>query len=859
VPSLFSNRSGRSGTAGWVAVAAIVTLGSACLAGSPLYLSSVATAAVHSELSRSCLADVSLQIPMGGAQPDVVQSLKNMTDKFTAHTQPSVLTRIAPGISVDTGVPGSNVLRAYLVYRDGQEQNLLRPVKPLADGEVLAPEWMNPPRGTKPGDTLNLFAQDPRISVPFKKTVQVVDTYPLVPTRPESSYWCGIRALFRSRSNDPADPPTPVLFMTSRDIRLAQTFRIANFEVRPKLAGLSRHDAAVLADHFDDVAHAARLTVDVDESLTALVDGGPLRLVVRHAGASTAVVAGTMAPVRLVALLSSLALLTAATALLTRERQRELRLRLLKGESPWSLGLRVARSAASAVVLGTLLGGLCAWAAVHFFGPASELESAAVRSAIIYAVLGSIAAFVAVAGVATVRARTFVDARSRRQSWARLVPWELIPVAAAITSYARLDRIGGIQQIGARVAHADFWAQCFPLLAIIAPLAVLARPIVALLRHWRLAGGRLPPSMLTGLRRSLAEPGVTGAVLLATALAAGSFTVARLLTDSTSVLLSEKAAVFLGSDLSMTSRGVTALPPPFDATGTIVTRTQGHSGSQSIDLLGIDRATFARAVHWRDDASNKSLDELVAAVDPNKPGPPPAIVVGGPLPDAQLTSLTQRPLEITPVATARWFPGFHNGAILVVVDKAVLDAAGFGTGSEIWLRNPPPDAFAQLTNDGLVVRSPSDPAQVFNVTSFLTVKWAYATLSVLGVLIGIVVLLAQLLVLDARRQTRQAAHVLTTRMGLTWRGEAIGLITELGPPLATGAALGVVVGWLVTRFSVVRLDSLRQLSPPARVIAHPAAGLPVLTGVVASLVLLVVVGAVMIKRTRAMEVMRGTA
>ncbi len=56
---------------------------------------------------------------------------------------------------------------------------------------------------------------------------------------------------------------------------------------------------------------------------------------------------------------------------------------------------------------------------------------------------------------------------------------------------------------------------------------------------------------MTGLRRSLAEPGVTGAVLLATALAAGSFTVATLLTDSTAVVLSEKAAVFLGSDLSI--------------------------------------------------------------------------------------------------------------------------------------------------------------------------------------------------------------------------------------------------------------------------------------------------------------------
>ena len=94
---------------------------------------------------------------------------------------------------------------------------------------------------------------------------------------------------------------------------------------------------------------------------------------------------------------------------------------------------------------------------------------------------------------------------------------------------------------------------------------------------------------------------------------------------------------------------------------------------------------------------------------------------------------------------------------------------------------------------------------------------------------------------------------------MTSRGEAIGLIAELGPALVVGAVLGVFIGWSVTKLSVVRLDSLCQLRPPARVIAHPSAGLPVLVGVLVSLAVLVIVGFVMIKRTRAIEVMRGTA
>ena len=659
----------------------------------------------------------------------------------------------------------------------------------------------------------------------------------------------------------PADVSSlPVLLTTSFEIRTAEVFRIAEWELRPDPVGLSRHDAAILADQFDKIAHDADRLADIDEHIRGrnVIDGKPLRDVIRHAEAATAVVAGTMAPVRLVALLSSLVLLGAATTLLTRERQRELRLRLLKGQSPWSLGLRVARTASSAVLIGAVLGGFAASAAVRVFGPASETERAAVRSAAIYTTVGALVAVVVVGVVSAGRIRTFVDGRSRRRSKARLIPWEVVPVALAVAAFARLDRIGGIQQVGANVAHADFLAQCFPLLAIIAPLAVLARPTVSLIKRWRFAGKRLPPALMTGLRRSLAEPGVTAAVVLATALAAGSFTVARLLTDSTGVLLGEKASVFLGSDLALTSQAVGALPPPFDAIGTVVTRTQGHSDLQSVDLLGIDPKTFERAVNWRDDASEHSLHDMISELGDTAAGPIPAIVVGGSLTTNHLTDLIRQPIEIDPVATARWFPGFRNGAILVVVDKTAL-AATTATGSQIWLRDPPADAFAQLAKAGLAVTSPRDLTQVFNVTSFLTVRWAYATLSVLGVLIGIVVLLAQLLVLDARRQSRQAAHVLTKRMGLSWRGEAIGLVAELAPALVIGAALGMSIGWIVTRVSVARLDSLRQLTPPARVVAHPGAALPVLTGMLGSLALLVVVGGVMIKRTRAMEVMRGTA
>ena len=96
-------------------------------------------------------------------------------------------------------------------------------------------------------------------------------------------------------------------------------------------------------------------------------------------------------------------------------------------------------------------------------------------------------------------------------------------------------------------------------------------------------------------------------------------------------------------------------------------------------------------------------------------------------------------------------------------------------------------------------------------------------------------------------------------MGLTLRGEMVGLIAELAPALLSGALLGVIIGWVVSRLSVPRLDSLRQLQPPARLVAEPSAAVPLVAAVVGCLLLLLIVGLVMIKRTRVMEVMRGTA
>ena len=190
----------------------------------------------------------------------------------------------------------------------------------------------------------------------------------------------------------------------------------------------------------------------------------------------------------------------------------------------------------------------------------------------------------------------------------------------------------------------------------------------------------------------------------------------------------------------------------------------------------------------------------------------PAIVVGRPLDDKQLRSVQGGGMLVQPVADAAFFPGFRNGATLVVVDRQALADATFGVAEEIGIRQPPADAATQLTSAGIVVRSPRERADVFEVTSFLDgalVLWRPRCVRAAG---------------RGRRPGRGAAgprrqagaaaggrSVPTLRMGHRVVDEALAVFTELALPLLGGVGLGTVLGVGVCRVAVPRLDTLRQL------------------------------------------------
>ena len=863
----------RAGLGGRAATAAAAGLLAVCLAGGPLYVSAAASESVQIDLHHLCLADAGISMVLVPRHERALAALDAAAGRIHGVTPP-VLTGLTGVFPVSVIGDESDTAQRFvlLLSREGQEKELGGPVPALGQNETLLPDWFRTPVGIARGDHIavteppiqysgELGAEGPVPATVLDLTVD--GTYPEIPVRPEPAFWCGYRTLFRPTGL--GDRPTPVAIVSSATLDAQAPARVYNFwEMRPNPAGMSRHDAALLADEFDDLLDVYTSAVGVSNDVYLNVPRreqfhNGLHDVVHRAGVVADVVGRTMAPVRLAGLAAALALLIASGVLVTRERAREMRLRLLRGVGPASLGARVAVGIAAAATIGTVIGGFVALLAVRAFGPTSLLEPGPVREAIVSTAIGLVCALVVLGTAAAVVSRRLVDARRKDRTRRWPVPWELAIVGLAVASYLRLERVGGVRLVGAEAQGGDVLAQAFPLLAVAAPLALVVRPARFMLRRARLAGRNLRPAVLLGIRRAIAEPGVTLSLVLASALAAGSFAVSTILTDSAKNLLADKAGTYLGSDLIVTTSQVAPLPAGLADAGTVVVRTQAHSGDLSVDVLGVDPKTFARAVRWRADAADQSLDDLLAAVAHPSPGPLPAIIAGGKITDGDMRTLNFQHLSIKPVASARWFPGYNNGAVLAIVDRDALVATGLDLSEEVWLLNPPANAAQLLQQAGFAVRSPREASEVLDVTSFLTVRWSYASLSAFGVLIGVVLLLAQLLVLDARRSARQTVHLLTKAMGMGRRDTAVAVVSELAPPLLSGIVLGLGIGWAVARVAVPRLDTLRQLQPPAQVVVESAAIIPVVLATLGALGLLVLVGITAIARTRPMEVMRGTA
>lgn len=823
--------SGKSGS-GSLPVGFAILLAAFCAGGSALYVSSAGSAAARQQLDETCRSTSALVLPIPfdvppgwvmptpppGAEPPEIPwtFLPNAREKVAAigDEVPFVEagrfgSRARPLLTT----PDEATRPVFVVYTDKLHEHVTPAMEPLGQGELALSRSNAEQMGVAIGDD---------ILTPDLQPLTVVHIFDDIAIAPVPDAWCGLADLVQpTPAGDP--PPLSVLAASDTVIELGGT-TASYLEYR-----ITR-DPVTLTD-LEDTLTAYATADDAWESTfpnqgDLLASRNELPRVFARAEAVSVTVERSLAPVRLTSLLSVAGVLVAAAVLMARERRRELRLQAVRGVHPVRIALGATPAVLAVAAPAAAAGFGLAWLTVTQFGPASLLERHAAVNAVLATIACLVVGLVVVAATIGLVADRSVDRSARHASTRWLLPVAgLASVGLTVWSFQRLDSRGGIRTFGVEARGGDILALGFPLFALLTLTALAAFALRGIISAARLSGARLSRAMRLGWRRVVLEAGPTVATIAAVSLASGSLITATALSDGAQRQLEEKAAVYVGSDLSITLFDDPTLAPDVAARSTTAWTTKAkwdaEDNDNRVDFWGIDPATFTDVARLRDDASPQSLAAMVALLtEPSDGELPAAIAAGGDWAVGDVIAIEvageREPVSVEVVAVADFFPGKTTGAVLIAVHEAVLTTAVPFPVRRLLVRDPPPDLIETLRDQGTRVGPVLDASTTFAASNFSGLRWAYRPLAVLGMLFAVMAAAVQLLVVAARRNTRRAAHVVMRRTGFGTRSLWTAALVESVVPLLAGLALGVGAALGASALAVGRLDPMPLLAPPAR-------------------------------------------
>jgi len=170
--------------------------------------------------------------------------------------------------------------------------------------------------------------------------------------------------------------------------------------------------------------------------------------------------------------------------------------------------------------------------------------------------------------------------------------------------------------------------------------------------------------------------------------------------------------------------------------------------------------------------------------------------------------------------------------------ETALTQAGSSLGAfngsfQLWAKGSPDRLLPAMQKDGYPVELAITADAVRQTPGFLSLSWVFSFLEALGVLAGLVALVALVLYLQARQRSREVAYALERRMGLRKRSNFLSVVLELfgmlGASFVIGGGLAVVAAFLLYR----KADPMPGI-PPDPLLQLPVA-LFVLTGVILAL------------------------
>ena len=176
----------------------------------------------------------------------------------------------------------------------------------------------------------------------------------------------------------------------------------------------------------------------------------------------------------------------------------------------------------------------------------------------------------------------------------------------------------------------------------------------------------------------------------AAALSVGVGVYAAALTGSVRATLDAKARVFVGSDIAIPLQEASAVPPGVTGT-TVAHSSRATADGSEVEMLGVDRATFARGAFW--DASSPAAPWTISwRCSPRSPGRRrrPALATGPGVSDAPSIAPAwaraprggRRPSGHLVARPAR--SPASGPDPLVVVDRTVLEASGASIEYQLW-------------------------------------------------------------------------------------------------------------------------------------------------------------------------------
>lgn len=816
-----------------VAVAAFV-LG---LAGGsrPMLASSAATETLRRDVEIGCRFDVGLHVERrasvgipGAVLPEVAEGTKILDAAVgtTPGIGPAVVTvdggiaRVIGEASADeTTAPG----RAVQLFARTDAEDHIRVLEEGPEPGIWLPDVVAAEVDVRPGDQVNLAIENALVPVPVAGVFRDLRAG-------RDRHWCSMRIVIEGRGTNP--PPPLALLDQEPLLGILEAAGIGSANTTWEYAPTG--DDWVLPRAQNAVTTLTRIAQSSnnrsDPLGRELGPGGSRADVVgsvRRAQRTATSVESVAGPVALGTVGVAVVMLLAAARSWIQRRSQEVTVLALRGAGPGALAAKAILELLPPMLLGAVAGLAGAVAVVRVVGPGPQIETAAVVEGAGFVAVALLAALGAAGAVVATRARGVAVAAGDGQavSRSRQLWWELpVLVLAGAAFYEMRTRDGPIVED----TQVDGLLLLFPLLLLAGGAGLLARMVLAPRPRWASVAGRLPTPAWLAARRLTAARGRAALIVTGAAVSIGIVVFAGSISSSTRATSYAKTTLGHGSAQVVRLRDPVPLPDVASIQGisTLVTRTTETGvlgrGHDKADVLGVEPETFAHAAFWDPSFADRSLDDLLASLEPTSATEAvPVIAVGDGLPDEFELVLSGADGDVAiPVAVAdraEAFPGYGYQARrpLVVLDRDQLTRRGIVELPEIWVDNPSPTIADDLTTADVPILFSVRPAEGIEGSVLQSQSWAVDYLEVVGVAAGLVTVSGLGLYFAANATRRRLGAAFARRLGLPTRSSVLATGLEVTGILFAGFVFGTALAWVAARLVFRDLDPLPNTPPEA--------------------------------------------